>query len=93
MELIVEDTKERGVDSQELLHLAQETPVIKVTNLLLSEAIKRRASDLLIEPLEDNLRIRYRVDGILQEAKAPPRSMQNALISRIKVMSQLNIAE
>ena len=47
----------------------------------------------MIEPLEDDLRIRYRVDGILQEAKAPPKSMQNALISRIKVMSQLNIAE
>lgn len=93
MEIIVEDTKERGVDSQDLLHLAQETPVIKIANVLLAEAIKRRASDLLIEPLEDSLRIRYRVDGILQEAKAPPKSMQNALISRIKVMSQLNIAE
>jgi len=93
MEIIVEDTKERGADSEDLLHLAQETPVIKITNLLLAEAIKRRASDLLVEPLENNLRIRYRVDGILQEAKAPPKSMQNALISRIKVMSQLNIAE
>ena len=93
MELVVEDTKERGADSQDLLRLAQETPVIKIANVLLGEAIKRRASDLLIEPLENSLRIRYRVDGILEEAKAPPKSMQNALISRIKVMSQLNIAE
>ena len=93
MEIIVEDAGEEALDSRDLLNLAQETPVIRIMNALLSEAIKRRASDLLIEPLENSLRVRYRVDGILEEAAAPPRSMQNALISRIKVMSQLNIAE
>ena len=92
MELI-EDAGEEALDSRDLLSLAQETPVIRIMNALLSEAIKRRASDLLIEPLENSLRVRYRVDGILEESAAPPRSMQNALISRIKVMSQLNIAE
>ncbi|MEA3560274.1 MAG: ATPase, T2SS/T4P/T4SS family [Candidatus Omnitrophota bacterium] len=94
MEIVIEETKEEGgIDSGDLLRLAQETPVIKVTNVLLAEAIKRKASDLLVEPLENELRIRYRVDGILQEAKAPPKSMQNAIISRLKVMSELDIAE
>ena len=94
MEIVIEETKEEGgIDSGDLLRLAQETPVIKVTNALLAEAIKRKASDLLVEPLENELRIRYRVDGILQETKAPPKSMQNAIISRLKVMSELDIAE
>jgi type IV pilus assembly protein PilB len=94
MEIVIEEGKEeKGPDSSDLLRLAQETPVIKITNILLAESINKRASDLLIEPLENELRVRYRVDGILQEAKAPPKSMQNAIISRIKVMADLDIAE
>ncbi|MEA3328955.1 MAG: ATPase, T2SS/T4P/T4SS family [Candidatus Omnitrophota bacterium] len=94
MEIVIEDAaEEKGIDSGSLLKLAQETPVIKITNTLLAEAIKRKASDLLIEPLENGLRIRYRVDGILQEAKALPKGMQHAIISRLKVMSELNIAD
>jgi len=77
----------------DLIRLTQETPIVKVTNLILSEAVKVKASDVLIEPLENALRIRYRVDGILREGKNPPRSMHEAIVSRLKVMSGLNIAE
>lgn len=92
-EVVLEEAGAKEVSSKELLVLAYETPVVKVTDMLIGEAIKRRASDLLIEPLEHSLRVRYRVDGALQEAKAPPKSMQDAIVSRIKVMSELNIAE
>lgn len=68
-------------------------PVIKLVNLVLLEAIRRRASDIHIEPAEKLLRIRYRVDGILREGFSPPRSMHAALCSRIKVLADLNIAE
>ncbi len=80
-------------DIAELMQKASETPVIKVANLLIGEAIKKKASDLFIEPWEKKVRIRCRVDGILEELKSPPKSIGNALVSRIKVMSQLNIAE
>ncbi len=88
-----EDSPFDEEDAAMLRQQASETPVIKVANLLIAEAIRKNASDLFIEPWERNLRIRCRVDGVLEELKAPPRSMANALISRIKVMSQLNIAE
>ncbi|MEA3305249.1 MAG: ATPase, T2SS/T4P/T4SS family, partial [Candidatus Omnitrophota bacterium] len=91
---IVEENKEKEkFDSTYLIRLTQETPVVKLTNLFLSEAVKLKASDVLIEPAEKMLRIRYRVDGILREGKNPPRSMHEAIISRLKVMSDLNIAE
>jgi len=89
---MVEDSFE-DVDSSALMRLTQEAPVVKVTNMLLNEGIRLRASDILIEPLERKMRIRYRVDGILQEGKSPPRAMHAAIISRLKVMSNLNIAE
>ncbi len=90
------ETVEEKYDSgttEELMKLVQDTPVVKMTNLILSEAVKAKASDILIEPLETKLRIRYRVDGILQEGNNPPKSMHNGIISRIKVMSELDIAE
>jgi type II secretory ATPase GspE/PulE/Tfp pilus assembly ATPase PilB-like protein len=77
----------------DLIKQAQETPVIKVANLLMIDAIKRKASDLFIEPWENHIRVRLRVDGLLEEGKSPPKTMGPALISRFKVMSQLNIAE
>lgn len=80
-------------DTASLMQQASETPVIKVANLLIAEAIRKNASDLFVEPWEKSVRIRCRVDGVLEEMKAPPKSMSNALISRIKVMSQLDIAE
>lgn len=80
--------------SSDLLKLTQEAPVIKLTNLLLADAVRARASDVLVEPLENELRVRYRVDGMLQEApKRPSKALHNAVVSRLKVMSDLDIAE
>ena len=91
---IVQEQKEQ--DQQEtvtLLQQAQETPIIKVANLVLLDAIRRKASDLFIEPWESTIRVRCRVDGLLEEVPSPPKNMGSALVSRFKVMSQLNIAE
>ena len=71
----------------------EEGPVIKLANLILVQAIKDRASDIHIEPFEKMVRLRYRVDGALADATPPPKNLQIALISRLKVMSNLNIAE
>ena len=79
--------------STDLLKMTQEAPVVKITNLLLSEAVNARSSDILIEPLEHELRVRYRVDGILREGRRPPKLLHNAIVSRLKVMSDLDIAE
>lgn len=81
------------VSTQQLLKDVEDAPIVKVTNMLLAEAIKIQASDILIEPQEKSLRLRYRLDGILKEFPAPPKSMQEAIVSRIKVMAVLNIAE
>jgi type IV pilus assembly protein PilB len=72
---------------------AAEGPVIQLVNGLIAEAMKIRASDIHIEPYEKVLRVRYRVDGVLQEMKSPPKKFQNAIVSRIKIMSDLDIAE
>jgi type II secretion system protein E len=77
----------------DLERIASEAPIIKLVNLVLLQSIKERASDLHIEPFERSLRIRYRVDGILHETVPPPRHLSNAIISRVKVMAGLNIAE
>ena len=90
---IIDNQGESEYTQAELLKLTQEAPVVKITNLLLAEAVKLRASDILIEPLENELRVRYRVDGILAEGRKPPKRLHQALISRLKVMSDLNIAE
>jgi len=87
------DRGDEDLDSDTLAKLVQEAPVVKITNLLLSEAVKVRASDILIEPQEKTLRVRYRIDGIFQAARMPPKNLQNAIISRLKVMGGLNIAE
>ncbi|HQL63154.1 MAG TPA: ATPase, T2SS/T4P/T4SS family [bacterium] len=77
----------------DLERIANEAPIVKLVNLVLLQAIKERASDLHIEPFERSLRIRYRVDGILHETVPPPKHLTNAIISRVKVMAGLNIAE
>ncbi|OGX06251.1 MAG: hypothetical protein A3G87_10040 [Omnitrophica bacterium RIFCSPLOWO2_12_FULL_50_11] len=77
----------------DVLKEAQETPVIKIANLLILDAVRRRASDLFIEPWERSVRVRCRVDGLLEEVPSPPKKMGSALISRFKVMSHLDIAE
>lgn len=80
-------------DFGDLERIANETPIIKLVNLVLLQAIKEKASDLHIEPFERSLRIRYRVDGILHETVPPPQHLRDAIISRVKVMAGLNIAE
>ncbi len=86
-----------GADSQgstqELLQLTEEEPVVKLTNSILAEGIKRRSSDIFVEPEEKTLRVRFRVDGLLQEGIVTAHGMHAGVVSRIKVMSNLDIAE
>ncbi|MHC4064646.1 MAG: GspE/PulE family protein, partial [Planctomycetota bacterium] len=89
---VVSDVEEQDSD---LIEQAQEATVVKLVNEILVEAIRDRASDVHIEPYEDKLRIRYRIDGVLHTTNVPPqiRRFQHAIISRIKILSNLNIAE
>ena len=80
-------------DPKDLLDLSDEAPVIRLLNSILSEAVKERASDIHIEPYERDLVIRFRIDGILYEKLSPPKIIQEALVSRVKIMAGLNIAE
>ncbi len=79
--------------TSDLLDDTSDAPIIKLVNLMLSQAVKDRASDIHIEPTQTTLKIRYRVDGILYDKLSPPKHIQSALISRIKVMADMNIAE
>lgn len=79
--------------AEDLLDIASKAPVIKLVNLILFEAAKARASDIHIEPFEKELRVRYRIDGVLYEALTPPKQYQSAITSRVKIMANLNIAE
>ncbi len=81
------------VNLDQLAASSEEAPVIKLANLILVQAVKDRASDVHIEPFEKNLRLRYRIDGVLMDATPPPKQMQLALASRFKIMSALDIAE
>ncbi|MDP1853597.1 MAG: ATPase, T2SS/T4P/T4SS family [Candidatus Omnitrophota bacterium] len=92
IELIKKD-KEEVLDTGTLIQLSQEAPVIKITNMILEDAIRLKASDILIEPFEKLMRVRFRIDGVLQERESPPKSLHPSIISRIKVVSNLNIAE
>jgi len=80
-------------EERDLLDVANEAPIIKIINLIISGAIKERASDIHIEPLERDLRVRYRIDGVLYEVLSPPKAYQSAITSRIKIMSNMDIAE
>ncbi|MBK7770203.1 MAG: type IV-A pilus assembly ATPase PilB [bacterium] len=86
---IVADSDDDDISGQE----GQHAPVVKLVNTLLAEAVKMGASDIHIEPYEKNLRVRYRVDGVLQEVMEPPVKLRNAIISRLKIMADLDIAE
>jgi len=86
-------TGEDREDVDHLRDLASEAPVIQLVNLLITRAIEARASDIHIEPFEDTLRIRYRVDGVLLDQESPPKRLQRAVISRVKIMAKMNIAE
>src|SRR5882724_8274316 len=87
---VVEEQTDEDVKAQDL---ADDAPVVKLINGLLTDAVKRGASDIHIEPFEHEMRVRYRVDGALHEVMKPPIKMRAALTSRIKIMAQLNIAE
>lgn len=90
---IITGVEAKEVDSSHLLKLVEEAPVVKLTNAIMENGIRAKASDILIEPMEKSLRVRYRVDGVLKEIESLPRNMSESIVSRIKVMSQLNIAE
>jgi general secretion pathway protein E len=80
-------------DVNHLRDMAFEAPVVRLVNLLVENAIAAEASDIHIEPFEDSLRIRYRIDGLLYDQESPPRRLQAAVTSRIKIMAEMNIAE
>jgi len=80
-------------DVEHLKDLASEAPVIRLVNLIMSRAVESRASDIHIEPFERDLKVRYRVDGVLSDEESPPKKLKAAIISRIKIMARLNIAE
>jgi len=79
--------------AQELLRLTEDAPIVKFTNSVLAEAVNRRSSDIFIEPEEKALRVRFRVDGMLQEGVSTSKAMHVGVVSRVKVMSDLDIAE
>jgi type IV pilus assembly protein PilB len=89
----LEILKEEEADDQAQAQLVDDAPVVKLINAILSDAVKRGASDIHIEPFEHEMRVRYRIDGELEEVMKPPMKLKAALTSRIKIMSALNIAE
>ncbi|TDK20621.1 type II secretion system protein GspE [Luteimonas aestuarii] len=80
-------------DVEHLRDLASEAPVIRLVNLVIQRAVELRASDIHIEPFENRLKVRYRIDGVLEEGESPPSNLTAAVISRVKIMAKLNIAE
>ena len=90
---IVESGNDDSDDIERLKDLASEAPVVRLVNLLINRAVEVRASDIHIEPFRDTLKVRYRVDGVLQEVESPPARSTAAVISRVKIMAKLNIAE
>ncbi|MFC1704138.1 GspE/PulE family protein [Candidatus Omnitrophota bacterium] len=93
LELVKTADAENSMSSEELQRLTQEAPVIKLTEAILRQGIESKASDILIEPMEKQLRIRFRIDGTLKPLDSPPKTLHPSIVSRIKVMSQLDIAE
>ncbi|MDP2913167.1 MAG: GspE/PulE family protein [Candidatus Omnitrophota bacterium] len=88
-----EEDEEEKIDIGEVAAESRRAPIVKVVNLIISEAMKRRASDIHIEPAETSLRVRYRIDGHLHDAVNLPKRNQNAIIARLKIMSKLDITE
>ena len=87
------DDVEGDADLEHLRDMASEAPVIRLVNAMIASAAEKRASDIHIEPFEKEFRVRYRVDGVLQQQESPPRELKAAIISRVKLMAKLNIAE
>ena len=84
---------EASEDLEQLRDMASEAPVIRLVNAMIAQAVEKRASDIHIEPFEKEFRVRYRVDGVLVNQDPPPRELKAAIISRVKLMARLNIAE
>jgi type IV pilus assembly protein PilB len=84
---------ETDLDAAELAKASEDAPVVKLVNLILTDAVKKSASDIHIEPYEKSFRVRYRIDGVLYEVMKPPLKLKNAITSRLKIMSELDIAE
>ncbi len=85
--------EDESLDVADLQKMAREELVIQMVNLIINQAIQERASDIHIEPFERDLRVRYRIDGVLHEQNAPPKRLHPAILSRIKILSDMNIAE
>lgn len=85
--------QQESIEVYDLLETKEEAPIIRLLNLILSEAIGQGASDIHFEPYENDLKVRYRIDGVLQTRHSPPREYQGQLITRIKVLAKLDIAE
>jgi type IV pilus assembly protein PilB len=90
---VVEDQEEEAIDLERLAEEGEEAPVIRLVNIILTDAIKRGASDIHVEPYEREYRVRYRIDGILYEVMNPPPKLREAIASRIKILARLDIAE
>ena len=88
---VVEDNEE--IDLSTLSRMSEDAPVVRLVNVLLVDALRRGASDIHIEPYEKELRIRFRIDGVLYDVMHPPLKLRDALISRVKIMSKLDISE
>ncbi|MGQ9634871.1 MAG: type II secretion system ATPase GspE [Bryobacteraceae bacterium] len=89
----VREAAEAGEDLEQLRDMASEAPVIRLVNAMIAQAVEKRASDIHIEPFEKEFRVRYRIDGVLYNQAPPPRDLKAAIISRVKLMAKLNIAE
>ncbi len=89
----VADDHEEGGNVEEMAKAADDAPVIKLVNLILKDAIGKRASDIHVEPYEKDFRVRFRIDGVMYEVMKPPMKLRNAITSRLKIMAQLDISE
>lgn len=85
--------EEESVNEVDLQNMAEEAPVVRLVNAILVDAIRNNASDIHLEPYEKSMRVRFRIDGVLKEVMRPPLKLRNAIVSRIKIMSNLDIAE
>ena len=89
----IDEDNDGNATVERLIDLASETPVVRLVNLIISRAVEMRASDIHIEPFEHKLLVRYRIDGVLKDVDAPPAHSTAAVISRLKIMARLDIAE
>src|SRR5438132_1428475 len=89
----VQTSKREEIDLDRLAHDSEDAPVVKIVNLILAQAVKEKASDIHVEPFHNTLKLRYRIDGELMPAESPPKALQLAITSRVKILAGLDIAE